>query len=259
MTTQTHTESESPRAAVIVACGGTGARFNGSLPDTSSSGADAKQFLDLAGQPVLAHTLALIEKHPRVDFAILVLPEGLLDKGRALVEGQRPDRGAPRFTKVRAMIAGGGDRQESVAKGLTVLADYGWQGPVLVHDGVRPCTPEQVFDRVIDGVLANGNAVAAIPMRDTVKRADSDGVVLETVDRKGLWQIQTPQGFWTDELIEAYREGRRRDLKVTDDAALLEALGRRVYLVEGHPAGMKITWPEDMVLLEALLLSKKSC
>jgi 2-C-methyl-D-erythritol 4-phosphate cytidylyltransferase len=127
---------------------------------------------------------------------------------------------------------------------------------VLVHDGVRPCTPAEVFDRVIDGILSHGNAVAALPMRDTIKRAGDDCVVRETLDRDGLWQIQTPQGFWMDELLEAYDEGRRRKLQVTDDAALLEALGREVYLVEGATASIKLTYPDDVVLLEALLLSQ---
>jgi 2-C-methyl-D-erythritol 4-phosphate cytidylyltransferase len=207
----------------------------------------------LAGRPVLSHTLGLLEKHPRIELVILVLPEEHIAYGEMLVGGLWPNDGADAYLKVRFVVSGGDDRQGSVANGLAALAAFGWEGPVLIHDGVRPCTPPSVFDRVIEGVLSRGNAVAAIPVRDTIKRAGGDGTVLETLDRSGLWQIQTPQGFWMRELLEAYHEGRRRKLQVTDDAALLESLGHEVYLVEGDPASLKLTYPGDAVLLEALL------
>jgi len=235
-----------PQAAVIVASGGSGLRFGDNT---------AKQFLELAGRPVLAHTLSALEKHPRIGQVTLVLPQSLIPKGEALVAGDWPDNAAASYRKVSAIVAGGEDRQESVANGLAALSGSGWDGIVLVHDGVRPCTPGQVFDRVVEGVLARGNAVAAIPLRDTIKRAGDDGFVLETLDRRGLWQIQTPQGFWMRDLIEAYREGRRRGIQATDDAALVEALGQQVYLTAGDPANIKLTYPEDRALLEALLWS----
>ena len=247
-------------AAVIVACGGTGARFREktscSTVEGESTGKEIpeKQFIMLAGKPVLAHTLDVLERHPDVGFVILILSEQQLNRGKSLVSGLWPEGQSTRYQKVKAVLPGGSDRQASVAKGISALADYGWQGPVLIQDGVRPCTSGQVYDRVIKGVLVNGNAVAAIRLRDTVKRADIDGVVQETLDRRELWQIQTPQGFWMRDLQEAYDEGLRLGLKVTDDAALVEALGRKVHLVEGDPANIKLTYPEDAVVLEAFLL-----
>ena len=246
-------------AAVIVACGGLGARYRADADVTE------KQFALLAGKPVLAHTLDVPEEHPRVEFIVLVLPASLVDRGKALVGGQwsgvaglrhNDESAQTGYAKVRAVVAGGASRGESVANGLAALEQIGWDGPVLVQDGVRPCTPGEVYDRVIDGVMARGNAVAAVALRDSLKRADGDGLVLETVDRRNLWQIQTPQGFWMAALREAYAEGRRRQIQATDDAALVEALGRPVYLVEGHPANIKLTYREDMVVLEALLLAK---
>ena len=233
------------QVAVIVACGGLGLRFGGDAADTE------KQFALLAGKPVLAHTLDVLAGHPRIELAVLVLPGKLVSRGEALIRGE-----AAGYDKVRAVVAGGASRRESVAHGLVALERLGWDGPVLVQDGVRPCTPPEVYDRVIDGVLARGNAVAAIPLRDSLKRAEDGGLVLENVDRRNLWQIQTPQGFWMAELREAHEEGRRRGIQATDDAALVEALGRQVYLVEGHPANSKLTYPEDMAVLEALLLAK---
>jgi len=158
------------------------------------------------------------------------------------------------YRKVSDIVAGGNDRQESVANGLAALAASGWRGPVLVHDGVRPLASARVYDRVIEGTVSRGNAVAAIPLRDTIKRADGNRVVSQTLPREGLWQIQTPQGFWIDQLIDAYDEGKKRGLKVTDDASLLEALGYKVHLVDGDPINIKMTYKEDMEILKALLI-----
>jgi 2-C-methyl-D-erythritol 4-phosphate cytidylyltransferase len=256
------TVSKASQAAVIVACGGIGARFTDSPSDSGSGDVDAaafdqglsqpKQFFPVAGKMVLAHTLTGLETHPRIGPVALVLPAQFLHKGEALVQGRLPGHETTRFSKTGIIVAGGSSRQESVSNGLSALADTGWEGPVLVHDGVRPCTPREVFDRVIDGVFSRGNAVAAVPIRDTIKRAEGE-VVRETLDRRNLWQIQTPQGFWIRELMEAYEEGRRRGLQVTDDAALMEALGRRVFLVDGHPANIKLTCPDDVIMLEAIL------
>ncbi len=247
------------KAAVILACGGSGRRFSaglgvaaGTVAEAAAAGADAeveaKQFLMLGDRPVLAHSLAFLESYSRVDEVVLVLPLQHLERGEALVQGQWLP--GLRFPKVKAILAGGESRQESVAKGLAALAHR--QGAVLIHDGVRPCTPREVFDRVIDGTLAWGNAVAAIPVRDTIKRADQAGIVRETLERQGLWQIQTPQGFMIHELSQAYRQVGE-GLAVTDDAALMEACGHKIHLVEGHPVNIKLTYPEDLPLLEALL------
>ncbi|MEL7624662.1 MAG: 2-C-methyl-D-erythritol 4-phosphate cytidylyltransferase [Clostridiales bacterium] len=263
------------KAAVILACGGSGRRFSDAVGTGAVAGAvaaagaeagaavaavagaaagagvgeaEAKQFLMLGDRPVLAYSLAFLENYSRVDEVVLVLPEQHLERGEALIRGQWLP--GLRFTKVKAVLAGGESRQESVSKGLAALTHR--QGLVLIHDGVRPCTPREVFDRVIDGVLTWGNAVAAIPVRDTIKRADQAGIVRETLERQGLWQIQTPQGFMLHELRQAYRQAGE-GLTVTDDAALMEACGCKIHLVEGHPANIKLTYPEDLLLLEAFL------
>ena len=258
--------ADSGQAAVIVACGGTGNRFKGELGNPKQAGVPQlpeKQFVLLAGKPVLAHTLDVLEKHNGVRFVVLVLPDHLMDQGEALVQGQWQgvhgeicSEPHTRYTKVKAILVGGKDRQASVANGLTALAALGWQGPVLVQDGVRPCTPSRVYDQVIEGVHRYGNAVAAIPIRDTIKRADGDGIVRETIDRRDLWQIQTPQGFWMADLQEAYDKGCQQGLQVTDDAALMEALGKCVHLVEGDPVNMKLTYPGDLDVLEAVLYAQ---
>ncbi|MCL1848385.1 MAG: 2-C-methyl-D-erythritol 4-phosphate cytidylyltransferase [Clostridiales bacterium] len=251
-----------PRASVIVACGGAGLRYRESLPaDTTEhagvkQGDTDKQFLLLAGKPVLAYTLDVLENHPLVEMVVLVLPQDMLDRGKAMVDGLWPTESSRRYQKVAHIVAGGEDRQSSVANGLKALAGIGWEGLVLIQDGVRPNTSPQVYDRVIQGVLEKGNAVAAIRLRDTLKRTDGDGLVLGTVDRHGMWQIQTPQGFRMHEIHAAYEEGRKRRLQATDDASLVEAMGRPVHLVEGDPANIKLTYPSDKALLEALIMHR---
>jgi 2-C-methyl-D-erythritol 4-phosphate cytidylyltransferase len=244
MTTAEESAGEG-EAAVILACGGAGSRFSGG----ANGPGPAKQFLFLGDRPLLAYSLAFLESYPRVGPVILVLPRQNVAQGEALVKGQWISGLC--FPKVQAVLAGGASRQESVAAGLAAL-DH-WQGPVLVHDGVRACAPREVFDRVIDGVWAWGNAVAALPLRDTIKRANQAGVVLETLDRRGLWQIQTPQGFMIHELRQAYRQAG--SLAVTDDAGLMEACGYQIHLVQGHPANIKLTYPEDLPLVEFFLKS----
>ncbi len=224
------------QAAVIVPCAGQGTRM-GSLM--------AKQFLAVEGKPVLAYTLSCLENHPRIYRVVLVVPEDW--RHRIEAEILIPYG----IQKVSHVVAGGLTRQASVACGLAVLGN--WQGPVLIHDGVRPLAAPEVFDRVIDSVLEHGTGVAALPVTDTIKRTDDHGWVRETVSRQNLWQIQTPQGFHLAPLREAYDAARRSGFQGTDDASLMEAVHQPVHLVMGDPWNLKITYPEDLALMEARL------
>lgn len=223
-------------AAVIVPCAGQGLRMGGGT---------AKQFLAVDGKPVLAYTLSCLEAHPRIQRVILVVPEGWQHTIQAEVLETYS------FRKVTDVAVGGATRQASVACGLAVLGP--WEGPLLVHDGVRPLTSPEVFDRVIDSVLEYGTGIAALPVTDTIKRADDRGWVLETVPRHDLYRVQTPQGFWPDLLREAYAAAEGSGFAGTDDASLLEACHQPVRLVPGDPWNVKITYPEDLALMEARL------
>lgn len=260
------------KAAVIVACGGQGRRLGGTVQ---------KQYLSLAGKTVLEHTLDVFEAHPLVGPIVVVLPAA--GRPQAVLEAI-----VKRYAKVAEIVAGGDQRQASVSRGLAALlalaeteagaavspSAFGggpaaeaaaglisglpWRGPVLVQDGVRPCTPAAVIDRVIQGTLKWGACVPAIRVRDTLKEADEAGRVTKTMDRRGLWQIQTPQGFDGELLWQAYRLAREQGLTATDDAGLVEALGHPVHLVEGSPVNMKLTYGEDLPLFEALLGGKQA-
>lgn len=215
------------RAAVLIVAAGEGRRFGG-----------AKQFAPLGGRPVLAWSVAAFAGHPRVDEIILVLPPGR--------------DGAPFLAldpKVRASVEGGPRRQDSVRNGFACLAGDG-QAIVLVHDGVRPFVAPALIDRVLDAAAASGAAVPALEVEDTVKEA-RNGRVIRTLVRDDLVRAQTPQGFRYGVLRDALDHARQTGFVGTDEASIVEHLGRTVVVVPGDPRNLKITRAEDLALAEA--------
>jgi 2-C-methyl-D-erythritol 4-phosphate cytidylyltransferase len=151
----------------------------------------------------------------------------------------------------RLMISiGGKTRQQSVANGLDDLADEA--GIVLVHDAARPGVTASMIERVIDAVRRDGAAIAALPVADTLKAVDAEGRITRTVDRAGLWQAQTPQGFRRELIQRAHREARAAKVDATDDAALCERIGVPVTVVSGDAHAMKVTEEADFARVEAL-------
>ena len=155
---------------------------------------------------------------------------------------------------VTGVAAGGADRQESVANGLAALPVDAKM--VLVHDGARALVTEQVIRNVIESVQAHGTGIAAVSVTDTIKRADAEGRVQETVDRASLFAIQTPQGFWVSELLQAHEKANEEGYRATDDAALLEYAGLSVRLCEGDRENIKLTTPLDKILAEMILQNR---
>jgi 2-C-methyl-D-erythritol 4-phosphate cytidylyltransferase len=200
-----------------------------------------KPGLPLAGQSILRWTLDVLGATPVIARVLVAVP--VED-----VEAWRGDLAA--CPKVHAVVAGGTERQDSVRLALAAVPpDVAW---VAVHDGVRPCITADLVERVVAEARVHGAAIAALPVNETVKRA-ADGWVTETVERNGLWAVQTPQVFRADLLREAHRRAAADGVHGTDDAALVERLGAPVRLVSGLPGNVKITRPEDLPLAEALL------
>ena len=199
-----------------------------------------KLFADLHGKPLLARALQPFQESPLVERIVLVLSAVNVERGRALAEEEGID-------KLTAVCEGGPRRQDSVRLGLEALSGCDW---VLVHDGARPLVSAELIERGLGAARETGAAVAAVPVADTVKLAAPDGSVERTLDRGRLWAAQTPQVFHYDLLLRAHREVTA---EVTDDAAMLEALGLPVKLYEGSAANIKVTTPEDLRLAEALL------
>lgn len=230
------------RAAVVVA-GGSGERFG--RPG-------GKQLAEVAGLPLVAHTLRAFDACEAVGAVVLVChPDRIEDYRREAVE-------APAVRKVVAVVAGGGTRRASVAAGLAALPAACTQ--VAVHDGARanihPGSIAEAFD-ALDADPALDGAVVGHPAYDTVKEVGEEGLVTGTPDRSRLWIAQTPQVFRLPALLRAHERAREDGFEGTDDASLVERIGGRVRMVEGSRWNLKVTVPEDLAVMETLLAGEE--
>ena len=219
--------------AIVVAAGAS----------TRMDGVD-KTFASLGGVPLIARTVAAFESCADIGAIVLVVAERNLE---AAAETAR----AHGWTKVVEVCSGGLRRQDSVARGLRALPDCEW---VVVHDGARPLVEPPLVSRGLEAAGATGCAVAAVPSKDAVKVVGAEGSVESTLDRSGVWLVQTPQVFRRELLERAHREVSE---DVTDDASMVERLGLPVRVFMGSPSNLKVTTPEDLLLAEALLGSAK--
>lgn len=228
------------QATVLIPAAGTGRRMGGAV---------SKQYLELAGKPILAHTLALFENHPLIDNIYPIVPPNDI----SYCQQQIIDRYG--FNKVRKLVAGGPTRQDSVKNGLDVLAKEGLDQPhrpILIHDGARPLFDCKQLSILIDIVRQTGACTIGVPVKDTIKNVENNKIT-GSPDRNRLWQAQTPQGFQYQLIKEAFDQAAADDFIATDDASLLERLGYQVQMLEGDYRNIKVTTPEDILLAVALL------
>ena len=225
----------------VVPAAGLGSRMGGNTP---------KQYLSLGGLPLLVHSLQVFQSLEYIREIILSVP--IADREYCWHEIVKPYG----LEKVTQVVAGGKRRQDSVRNGLIAISTES-EG-VLVHDGVRPFIDQKSVIEVIRCAGETGAAVVAVPIRDTVKRVDHSGIIQETLKREELWQIQTPQVFRYDWLVEAHLRAQRYQWEVTDDATLFERMGYSVSVVEGSCFNIKITTPEDLVFGEAILKKREA-
>lgn len=223
------------KTIALITAGGKGRRMQSAVP---------KQFLRLAGKPLLAHTVEVFEGCPLVDGIFIIAPqEEMARVEREIVE-------AFHFRKVLKVVRGGQRRQQSVWNGLRAIKSD--CALVVVHDGVRPLISPALVESSIEEARRTGAAIVAVPARDTVKRL-VPGKRLQTLPRAEIWLAQTPQSFQYPLLYQAHQRAAQENFEGTDDASLVERLGREVRLISGDPHNLKITTPDDLVLAEALL------
>jgi 2-C-methyl-D-erythritol 4-phosphate cytidylyltransferase/2-C-methyl-D-erythritol 2,4-cyclodiphosphate synthase len=215
----------------LVVAAGRGDRFGADLP---------KQYAPLAGRPLLRHSLSALAAHPGIGAVRAVIRNDDRD---------HYDRAAEGLTLLEP-VPGGASRQESVREGLESLKIL-TPKRVLIHDGARPLLPGGVIDRVLAALDEAPGAIAALPVTDTLKRGE-EGRIAGTVAREGLWRAQTPQGFHYPAILDAHRKVAA-GFELTDDAAVAEAAGLAVRLVEGAAENIKVTTPDDLAQAEALL------
>ena len=212
----------------VVPAAGSGERLAAGTP---------KAFVNLCGRPMLEYALRGLRDSGVVDSVVVAVPPNRTDEAKLVFGGDA------------VIVAGGMDRTESVRLALAAVGDAEF---VLVHDAARALTPPALIVRVVAALQAGHAAVVpGLPVSDTIKAVDANGVVIGTPERSGLRAVQTPQGFQTELLRRAYERATAGEF--TDDASVVEVTGTQVQVVEGDPLAFKITTPTDLLLAEALL------
>lgn len=228
------------RRAAIVLAGGSGSRMGGPTP---------KQYLMIRGKPLIWYSLHAFEESDAEEIVLVVRPGETELCRQTLVEPFG-------FRKVRKVVEGGKERFHSVYAGLRALKGRGFD-LVAIHDGARPMVSQDVIARTYGNAEQYGACVAAVPVKDTIKRADDDGFAAETLPRDLLWSVQTPQTFRFDLCLRAYETMMERpeyQAGVTDDAMVVEQFtDTRVRLVMGDYKNLKVTTPEDLPAAERYL------
>lgn len=230
--------------ALVVAAAGQGVRLDAGMP---------KQYVPLLGIPMLQRTLNTLSLCDRVD--ALVVAVNAEDVGYC-----RQEIVSEAIGKVVEVVAGGAERAISVRNGLRALAAGGAWDLVGVHDGARPLVTCEEIGRVVDVLAADSGlqgAILAVPSTDTIKVVDGAGVITGTPERRSLWRAQTPQIFRRQVLMDAYEAADEVLRGATDDAALIEALGGRVAVVEGSSQNFKVTDRSDLRLAEQILAERR--
>ena len=223
---------------VIIVAAGSGTR---------AASNELKQFRWVAGKPMLLHSIQTFQALADVAMVVCVLPREHVGDPPPWIFQSDADR--------LLLSIGGGHRGESVRNGLEDLPNE--CEIVVIHDAARPLVSSETIARVIDEARKGNGAVAAVPVADTLKRVDSSGKIVETVDRFGLWRAQTPQAFPRKVIERAHREAREADRVATDDSALCEQIGLTVVVVRGSERALKITEENDFALAEALSIFRE--
>ena len=224
------------KASAIVVAAGSGSRLGSDI---------AKAFVPLAAHPMLFYALRTIESVESVVETVIAVPAGMEAQARAVVveAGLR--------TPVK-LAPGGSERQDSVRIALQLTSAE--SDLVIVHDAARPFAARRIFEACLETASRVGGAIAAVPVSDTLKRAEGK-TISATVARDSLWQAQTPQAFQRELLIRAHQRAAAQGIAATDDADLVERLGAKVEIVEGAAINLKITTRADLELAEALARS----
>lgn len=225
------------KAAALVVAAGRGARL--ADPDNTQP----KQYRDIAGRPILSHTLEVLANHPRITKIVTAIhPDDV-----AMYDAAVAQSGSQSAAKLLPAVFGGKTRQLSVLEGLKALEGSGCTH-VLIHDAARPFVTDRIVDAILSRLEAGAEGVlAAVPVSDTLKKMEADEPRLDTIDRTGLFAAQTPQAFPLEQIFSAHLEALRQGKTgFTDDTSLAEWSGRTVQLSEGDPSNFKITTTSDL-------------
>lgn len=204
-----------------------------------------KLLLPLQGRPVLVHTLQYFQNHPRVEGIVVSANREQFEAYEELVQQHT-------LTKIQALAPGGAERQDSIRNALELLPAAPGDA-VAIHDGARPFLPSDLLQRLLHALADCDGCLPMVAVKDTIKRVDADGLVLETVPRHELFAAQTPQVFRYAAILQAHQRAHRERFLGTDDCSLIERFGGRIHKVEGDYRNVKVTTPEDLWIVERFL------
>ena len=228
-----HNKNVLPTATAIIVAAGSGQRMGGNTN---------KQFIDISGMPVLAHTLLRFNNSPSIDSIIVVTKPCFIIDAEKLVDKYR-------ISKVKHIIPGGETRQDSVLCGLKIAED---NALVAIHDGARPFISVEKINELVSLAHCRGAAALGVIPKDTVKYTSNQNTISKTIDRNSLRLIQTPQVFRASELKSAYQKAYEDGFAGTDDCSVAENAGIEIALVDGEYTNIKVTTPDDLPIAEAI-------
>jgi 2-C-methyl-D-erythritol 4-phosphate cytidylyltransferase len=236
------------KVIAIIPAAGLGTR----MAPVGKKGVPSKQWVEISGAPIVAHTLRVFARNPQITQIVVALRKNEMDQFRRMLEKERL------ASKVE-MVEGGEHRQESVANALASLK-AAKDDVILVHDAVRPFVDDEIIASVIQEVVKHGAAIAGLPAVDTIKqveRAADGAIITSTIPRERVVQAQTPQGFRYELIKRAFDSAAADGFLGTDEASLVERIGESVRVVMGSARNIKITTPADMELAEFLLAQRR--
>ncbi len=224
------------KSCVIIPAGGIGKRFGTDVP---------KQFVELKGIPLIIHTIKIFDNIDDIESIVIPVHNEWFTYTKEIIEKYN-------CNKVKEVIIGGIERQDSVFNGLHTKSVTESE-IVLVHDAVRPFATPLMVQNIINATEDFGAVIPGITPKETVKEKNSKGTIVKTMDRNKLSLIQTPQGFWTEIITNAYTKAAAAGFKGTDEAALVEFIGYRITVIEGDDSNIKITTPFDLKIAELIM------
>lgn len=227
------------KVVAIVPAAGIGKRFGSS---------EKKQFVTVTDNPLLLYPLQVLHSIESITEIIPVVQKEDIERCRKFTP-------AGMLNKIKKIVPGGGERQDSVYNALTHVKD---DCLVLIHDGARPLVTRELIERLLQEIPGVDGVIPGIPVRDTLKQVDSQGYVHSTVRREDFWLIQTPQVFQYQTIKKAYDKAFEDGFYGTDDAALVERTGGKVKVIPGDPLNIKVTTPEDMITVSHTIAQRKN-
>lgn len=229
----------------VIFAGGVGSRMNGT--------AKPKQFLNVYGKPIIIHTLEIFELHNNIDAIVVACLEEWIPHLESLVERYN-------LKKVKKVVPGGSNGQESIYNGLKAAEEVagGEQSIVLIHDGVRPLINEKTIDDNIASVEKNGSAITCVRVKETVLVVSEDDSIAEIPNRDDTRLARAPQSFYLHDIMECHRKAiEENKFDFIDSCSMMQYYGKKLFLIEGPQENIKITTPDDLYTLRALLKAKE--